>query len=160
MKRLTMRLTTSDLQNLKELSLEEHENFFKRNPHLKDAYHNSLAGICLCQGAASHYLNPNIGIKDFDIWHFYVANEKINFPYRAHKVIKSGYRGLSIDYLKRAIPRHLARSCRRNPKGAIMAYLTQKNTKTKRLLLKKAIVGLFPNSIFSSILWKGNYPKV
>ena len=63
-------LTINDLKKLKKLALKEHEEFFKRNPHLKSAYYNSLIGICLCQGAASHYLNPSVGIKDFDIWFF------------------------------------------------------------------------------------------
>jgi hypothetical protein len=58
-----------DLFHLKELALMEHKNFFIRNPHLKKSYSKELIGICLCQGAASHYLNPEIGIKDFGSWH-------------------------------------------------------------------------------------------
>lgn len=148
-------LTTDDLEQLKELALKEHKEFFKRNLHLKSAYYNSLIGICLCQGAASHYLNPNVGVKDFDIWHFYVENRGINFPYRAHKRIDGGYKGKSIDFLKRAISKDIHDSYSKNSGQVIMKYLLERNTNTKKLLLKKAIIGLFPNEIFGRVLWKG-----
>lgn len=152
------RLTMHDLEQLKELALKEHEEFFKRNPHLK-SYYNSLIGMCLCQGAASHYLNPTVGIKDFDIWHFYTANNSINFPYRAHKRINNGYKNKPIDFLKRAIPKHLYDSYRNYPEQIIMKYLLDRNNNTKKLLLEKAIIGLFPDKIadkiFGKVLWKG-----
>ena len=153
--RLFDRLTDYDLEKLKELALDEHENFFRRNPHLKVAYYYSLVGICLCQGAASHYLDPNVGIKDFDIWHFYVEHGSVKFPYRAHKRIEDGYKGKPIDFLKRAIPKDIHDSYFNDPEQAIMEYLFERNTKTKKLLLKKAIIGLFPNKIFGKVLWKG-----
>jgi len=106
-KRVYNPLGVDDLERLRELALEEHENFFERNPHLREAFYNSLIGICLCQGAASHYLNPTVGIKDFDIWHFYLESGKDNFPYRAHKRLKNGYKGKPIDFLKRSIPKYI-----------------------------------------------------
>jgi hypothetical protein len=152
--RLYDALTLDDLEQLKELALKEHKEFFKRNPNLKSAYYNSLIGICLCQGAASHYLNPDVGIKDFDIWHFYVENKEINFPYRAHKRIDRGYKSKSIDFLKRAIS-NIHSSYSEDSGQIIMEYLLERNTTTKELLLKKAIIGLFPNEIFGRVLWKG-----
>ncbi len=148
-------LSIKDLKRLKELALEEHKNFFERNPHLHKAYYNSLIGICLCQGAASYYLCPTIGIKDFDIWHFYLENEMVNFPYRAHKRIENGYKGKPIDFLKRAIPKYIYDSNLNSPERIIMDYLSKKNIKTKKLLLKKAIIGLYPDKIFNKVLCKG-----
>jgi len=148
-------LTVDDLKQLRELALEEHKQFFKRNPHLKNAYKGSLIAICLCQGAASHYVNSKVGVKDFDIWHFYVENEKVNFPYRAWKRIENGYRGKPIDFLKRAVPKKLFELHLNNPERIIIEYLSERNTKTKRMLLKKAVVGLFPDKIFDKILWRG-----
>lgn len=153
-KRLYITLTKRDFKQLRELSLKEHKDFFKRNPHLKSIYYNSLIGICLCQGAASHVLNHEVGIKDFDIWHFY-KDKSVKFPYRAHKRIEGGYKGKPVDFLKRAIPRHICNSYSNNPGKAIIEYLCEKNTKTKNLLLEKAIIGLFPNKIFGKILWRG-----
>jgi len=149
-------LTITDLKHLKGLALREHEAFFERNPHLKSAYHNWLIGICLCQGAASHYLNTKVGVKDFDIWHFYVETGHRNFPYRFRKTIENGYKGRPIDFLKRAIPKDTYDSSLRDPKQTIMKYLLERNTKSKRCLLRKAIIGLSPNTIFGRVLWKGD----
>ena len=154
-KRLFEPISKLDFKKLQRLALKEHEAFFKRNPRLRKAYHSSLIGIALCQGAASHYLNSNVGIKDFDIWHFYVENRSINFPYRAHKSIENGYKGKPIDFLKRAINRDLRNFYSNEPDKCIIEYLLQRNTKTKRFLLKKAVVGLFPDKIFGKVIWKG-----
>ena len=153
--RLYALLTKNDLEMLRRLALREHEDFFRRNPHLTSAYRNSLVGIFLCQGAASHYLNPKVGIKDFDIWHFYVENSITKFPYRAHKSFVSGYKGKPIDFLKRAIPKEICNSYSNDPKQIIIKYLLEKNTNTKRLLLKKAIIGLYPDETFDKVLWRG-----
>ena len=155
--RLYEPLTKHDIEQLKEIALKEHEKFFERNPRLKEAYYNSLIGICLCQGAASHYLNPEVGIKDFDIWHFYTENNTTRFSCRRPKKLKlpNGYRGKPIDFLKRAIPSDIYNSNFGSPGQIIMNYLFEKNTKTKTLLLKKAIIGLYPDEIFNKILWKG-----
>lgn len=148
-------LYISDLIELKKLALEENENFFKRNPHLREAYGDSLIGICLCQGAASHYLNQEVGIKDFDIWHFYLKNKNVYFPNRALKKLKNGYKGKRIDFLKRAIPRRIYDSNPDDPGQIIMEYMFEKNTETKKELLKKAIIGLYPDEIFAEVLWEG-----
>jgi hypothetical protein len=148
-------LTLDDLKQLKELALKEHEQFLKRNLHLEKAYRNSLIAICLCQGAASHYINPMIGVKDFDIWHFYVESEIIPFPYRAWKKVENGYKGKPIDFLKRAIPRRIYENHIDKPDQVVLEYLLARDTLTKKLLLKKAIIGLFPDGIFGKILWKG-----
>jgi len=148
-------LDINDLERLRKLALKEHEFFFERNPHLSKAYYNSLIGICLCQGAASHYLNPTVGIKDFDIWHFYLENEKVNFPYRAHKILENGYRSKPIDFLKRGIPKYINKLTPDDQGRIIINYLLERNTKTKGFLLKKAIIGLYPDKIFGKVLWKG-----
>lgn len=148
-------LSADDLEQLRELASKEHEQFFRRNSHLRRAYRNSLVVVCLCQGAASYYLNPRVGIKDFDIWHFYVENERINFPYSAQKRIKNGYKGKPVDFLKRAIPRGLFETYPNNPKLVILEFMLTRNTLTKKLLLKKAAIGLFPQEIFGKVPWKG-----
>lgn len=154
-KRIYTKLYKNDLKQLKNIALNEHNNFFKRNYHLKTAYKNSLIGICLCQGAASHYLNPSIGIKDFDIWYFYIKSRNTNFPYRAFKTIKDGYKGRYVNFLKRAIPKYIYNSYSSGPEQVIMKYLFERNTKTKILLLKKAVIGLYPDEIFGKVLWRG-----
>lgn len=152
-------LTEADLTQLRQLAHEEHEEFFRRNPRLGAFFRKSLIGICLCQGAASHYLHPAIGIKDFDIWHFYRENKDSSFPYRAHKSIEGGYRGKRIDFLKRAIPESTCEQYPGQPGRTILSYLHQRDTRTKAELLKKAIIGLWPSSILGETLWKGQQAK-
>ena len=156
--RLRRKLTLHDLKKLRELATKEHENFCERNSHLASAYGNSLIAICLCQGAASHYMNPKVGIKDFDIWHFYREDSRVPFPYRAHKRIEFGYENKPLDFLKRTIPRDIVNGSQR-PDNIIRTYLLQRNTFSKKLLLKKAVVGLFPDSIFGEIILEGEATK-
>lgn len=149
-------LNINDLKKLKKLALKENEDFFKRNPRLKSAYYNSLIGICLCQCAASHYLNPSVGIKDFDIWFFYVKDDSIYFQCRKHKRVKNAYKEKPIDFLRRVIPKYICNFTPNYPEKTIMEYLKVKNTKTKRELLKEAIIGLYPDNIFVKELWRGD----
>lgn len=148
-------LTESDLQPLREIALAEHAAFVVRNPHLGAVYADHLIGICLCQGAASHYLDPRIGVKDFDIWFFYLEDPRARIPHRARKRVSDGPKGRPIDFLRRAIPAPVAEHYAGEPAEAIMAYLLQRDTKTKRALLQKAVVGLAPDALFGRILWRG-----
>jgi hypothetical protein len=148
-------ITRDDLTNLRKLALKEHEDFFYRNPHLRSSYYDSLIGILPCQGAACHYLNLTTGVKDYDIWHFYVKNVDMYFPYRKHKRIENGYGGKPIDFLKRAISKGIFDTFQGQPEPTIMEYMFERNTKTKRKLLKKAMIGLHPDAIFAKVLWKG-----
>lgn len=157
--RLFEPISKLDLKELQRLALKEHETFFKRNPCLKKAYHSSLIGIALCQGAASHYINPNVGIKDFDIWLFYRKNQNINFWCRRRKSVENGYKCKRIDFLRGTINRDLCNFYPNEADKCIIEYLLQRNTKTKRFLLKKAIIGLFPNKIFGNVIWKGELSR-
>jgi len=153
--RLHASLAIEDLGRLRELALEEHEDFFKRNPRYQAAYHDALIGVCLCQGAASHFLNQSVGVKDFDVWHFYLEDEKQRFPHRAKKRSPQEHQGKPVDFMKRTIPQRDYGTYGGQAGQVIMAYLQREDTLTKKLLLEKAIVGLFPEEIFGEVLWKG-----
>ncbi|MGI0080860.1 MAG: hypothetical protein ACRECH_14710, partial [Nitrososphaerales archaeon] len=101
----------------------------------------------MCQGAATHYVKPAEypKLKDFDIWHFYVEVPSVRFPYRSHKRLQNGYLGRQVDFLKRAIPKAVADNYRGAPSRIIMEYLKQGDTETKRRLLKKVIICLYPD---------------
>jgi hypothetical protein len=146
------RLTTIDLRSLRRLGIEEGKAFLGRNPRLKTAYGSSLIAICLCQGAASHFLNPSVGVKDYDVWHFYAQNLRVPFPYRAH--YRSHYKGRRVDFLKRCIPKRIVNATTSAGKWVI-AYLMRRDTATKKRLLIKAVIGLHPKSIFGKVLWRG-----
>lgn len=153
--RLYDRLTKNDLEQLAARALAEQKDFFRRNACLQNAYGNSLIGIALCQGAASHYLNPKVGINDFDIWFFYRESKKTRFNCRRVKSIKNGYKGIKIDFLKKAIPEVLCGESVKNPDRCILKYLQSRHTTTSRFLLQKAIIGLYPRKMFNKIIWQG-----
>lgn len=155
MSRAYWALTNNDLKELSKLAIREHEDFFQRNPHLKAFFYNSLIAICLCQGAALHYIDCQTGIKDFDIWHFYQANPRSTFPYRALRSIEAGYKGIRIDFLKRAIPEQICRLSPNDPGQIILSFLRARDTQTKKELLEKAVVGLWPPKLLGEILWDG-----
>lgn len=150
-------ITRRDLRNLRDLALEEHDAFFRRNPHLEAGYRQALVAACLCQGAALHYLNPRSRLEDFDIWHFYWETRGKIFPYRAHA--KGEYRGKRVDFLKRGVRKEFRRFAG-NSGQVILEYLKRRDTRTKRELLKKATIGLFPHSIFGKMLWRGETVEV
>jgi len=147
-------LTLPDLRTLRDVAVNEHDSFIRRNPHLAKSYGNSLVAICLCQGAASHYLDPRIGIKDFDVWHFYLDDPKVPFPYRAHRRIDRGFKGKPLDFLKRSISRHRGLALA-ECHLLLLNYLLESDTQTKRMLLRKAVIGLYPQEIFDLVIWPG-----
>ncbi|MEK7078304.1 MAG: hypothetical protein AAB911_01920 [Patescibacteria group bacterium] len=153
-KRHNFRLTRDDLNGLKKIALQEHKNFFKRNrksKKLSKAYTSKLFCIALCQGAAIHYIDHKNGIKDFDVWLFYKKDDKVNFPDRSKKSIENGYRKIRIDFIKRSIPSHYFLKNKR-PDAVLLKFFSDRDPKRKNIL-KKAIIGLYPKSIFDTKIW-------
>lgn len=144
-------LTPNDLEELKKLAVKEHVEFFNRNPHLKSPFFNALIGICIYQYAASGCIYPELGVKAFDIWHFYRENGSINFPNRVHRINEDGYNGKRIDYLKRGIPRYICDLSPGQP-GRIISNYVQEQKEYKIKSQEKEIFGLWPESIFGKLL--------
>jgi hypothetical protein len=152
-------LTVEDLKWLRAFALQEHAAYFVRNPHLTDAYGYSLQCICLCQGAASHYLNTNVGVKDYDIWFFHTEHEFIRLNPRGRLTKnRPSYKGKPIDLIRRSVPKSICDAHTGSPQQIVMTYMRQRNTVTKRLFLKKAIIGLYPADVFATVLWPGTPP--
>ena len=163
--RLYLDITIEDLTHLRDLGLIEHEDFFARNDrrgkgYLRRAYYDELIAICLCQNAATQCIDPNHGFGDFDVWLFYQDSPDISFPYRAYpKTGKPQFKGTYVDFLKRSIPaKFTVRSD--NVSGAVVSYLTEQRTKTQKMLLCNAIVGLHPEEIFGMVVWGGKLGAV
>jgi hypothetical protein len=154
--RLYFNLAKKDLKWLAERAQKENEDFFIRNPRLKNSYCKSLIGIVLCQGAALHYIDKKNGINDFDIWLFYKESKKNKLIARRPFTDKKGYMGAKIDFMRRSIPAILCKKFINKPDRCILIYLRECNTDTKRFLLQKAGVGLYPKKVFSEVIWRGN----
>jgi len=158
-------ITIEDLKKLRNLALRERIKFFERNPRYREAYWNSLIGIALCQGAALHFIDYKTGVKDFDIWYFYIKSDQLEYPYRARKSVdskfdkfgthpvdaKKGYKGRRVDLMGRAID--IRRYNKSDPKGCVIEFLRIQKTKTAQELTKKAIIGLWPKAILGKVIW-------
>jgi len=134
-------------------AFKEHVRFIKNNEDFVSNYR--LEGFCLCQGCALHYLYPDekIGFKDVDVWFFYSylfkAYKVFPFRVRMHNKVSMRY---PLDYMKRVIPNNEV--INGNAEETIMEFLLKRDVNSKRLLLEKAIIGLYPKQIFMKVLWK------
>ena len=61
------KIKRTDLARLADLALGDLRGQFKRNPRSR-VYEKRLMLLCLCQGAAQHYVDGDRGVNDFDIW--------------------------------------------------------------------------------------------
>ncbi|MEW6110442.1 MAG: hypothetical protein AB1632_14955 [Nitrospirota bacterium] len=161
-------ITESDLRRLLELSRKDISEFFARNSRYKKEYENSELLVALCQGAALHYIDKKNGVKDFDIWYFY-PQKQITLPYRRRGVVDfgvskfgkrenmTGFAGRSVDVLMRSD----ASFNKGDPVACVQSYLTTAKTKTAKLLSQKAVIGLYPGSVFGKVLWNysSNQPR-
>jgi len=53
------------------------------------------------------------------------------------------------------LPRRISESYSNEADQIILDYFLERNTYTKKLLLKKAIIGLYPNKILGKVIWNG-----
>jgi hypothetical protein len=127
--------------------------------------------ITLCQGAANHYavckgwarsyydIN-RIGIKDFDIWFFFkkAENHHFNARWRQERDFEkskfgrspedSNYMGRRVDFLGRSIDFKNT-----SVKDSIVYWMRHGSGPSPYWLSKKAIIGLFPDEIFDTLIW-------
>lgn len=155
-----LQITKSDLNKLGEIAKQDRQEFFSRYPDRK------AKDLCtaLCQGAASHYVNGKNGVKDFDVWSFYLktAAEK-EYPPRRKKSKdfgkskygvraqdkKKGYLGRRVDLLGRSIQLLGRESMIR----ALQRYLAEGRTTTSKALSQKAVVLIEPKTALGKIIW-------
>ncbi len=152
--------TDKDLRKILTLAQGDIESFFNRNPLYKP-YSGKECLIALGQGGALHYIDKKNGVKDFDVWFFYPAIGGIVLPYRRRGVVDfgeskfgrhpddEGFKGRKIDVMMRS-DLHFNNG---QPEKCIQSYLTDCKSKTARVLAQKAMIGLYPEKLFSKILW-------
>jgi hypothetical protein len=163
MERSLEKITKYDLKRLLRLASRDMDMFFERNPLYSKPYKDKQLLIALCQGAALHYIDKKSGVKDFDVWFFY-PKKSIDLPYRRRGVVDFGvskfgrnpkmkkYEGRTIDVLMRSD----VNFNNKKPELAIYNYLIAKKSKTAKLLSQKAVIGLYPESVFGKVLWPKN----
>ena len=149
-----------DLRRLSDVALANLSGLFTRRPETAALYESRLLLLCLCQGAAEHFVRPGCGIKDFDVWAFYEAHPKGHFPWRRRGTADFGESrlgrhpddhylvGRRVDVLGRSIPR-----CdNQTPAMAIRAWLRSRQT-SARYIAKRPVVAIFPDGYCGQVIW-------
>ncbi len=151
-------MTRIDLLEMKRYGLEELERFTTQQGNGKySAYKRRLAAICLCQGAARHFLDGTKGVRDVDIWLFFLEHTTVKIPHRRN-MRSQGFRDFTnlgnkpVDFMKKMIPSTCWEGA--DIKQTIENYLCQSKTQTARELSKQPVIGLFPDHVFAKLLWK------
>lgn len=156
------RIERSDLLRLAALAAQVEAGLFARHPGGAGRYAGRLLCRALCQGAALHYLDGKNGVKDFDVWSFYVALGDGPFPYRWRGTADFGpsrfgrypgdppsYAGRRVDLLGRSLPVPPDA----DPAAVLRDYLSAARTESARALAAKAVILIAPEHAIGERVW-------
>ncbi|KAF2989748.1 hypothetical protein OGR47_04980 [Methylocystis sp. MJC1] len=153
----------ADLHRLADIAHARLEKAFVAHPPKRALYDGHLLVICLCQGAADHFLAPTAsdGVQDFDMWAFFrrrpgarLWNRK---PFTAdfgpsrfdrNPLDPPKYAGRRVDVLWRDIP------CEAGAVEAVTAYFRAPQTESARALRKRAAVVAWPSETAGFVIWR------
>ena len=152
-------ITKADLERLSIIAEYDRRDLFRRKPHLQ-IYRERLICVALCQGAALHYINGQAGVKDLDVWSFYVQHPTRHFPYRRRSEALFGdmrygpnpnpeFQNKTVDLIGRSIPTIASD----DPVAALRCYLTAARTSSARELARKAAVIVAPDHLLGIVAW-------
>lgn len=146
------------LHRLAEIAIGDLDDFFQRYPkHV--GYRDRLMVICLCQGAAGHFVHRDRGVKDFDVWAFFRKRQR-PFPSRRHAKRDFGpsrfgrhpndahRRGRGVDLFGRSIPCENGQ----DPHDCVREWLASGRT-SSRAIRKNPVVVIHPAEEVGSIIW-------
>jgi len=153
----------SDLDRLAEIALKRLNAALARQREKR-----RLLAVCLCQGAADHYVHRNTkrdpGVNDFDLWAFFERQPDSPFTNRRASTADFGvskfgrskferpkYIGRRVDVFWRSIS--IERS--ETPIGAVARYIATSPNQSPRHLRQKTGVVLWPKAARGKIAWVG-----
>lgn len=155
----------SDLRRLAAIAQARIEAAFVKHPQKRALYEGRLLGLCLCQGAADHFLAPDksAGVHDFDLWAFFAATPGVRLWNRKPFTADFGpskfgrsprdpakYAGRRVDVLWRDV----ATRPQEAPVDAIRRYFAEPRTASARALRLKAALLVWPEERAGEILWR------
>ena len=155
------RLGLDDLRRVAELALADLRGLYARRPQTGSLYANRLLALCLCQGAAEHFVRPGPGVKDFDVWAFYRAHPARAFPYRRRGTVDFGpsrfgrhpndvgFAGRRVDIIGRSI----SAKGKQDAFDAIRAWLRERPSTSAWHLSQRPVVVVYPEHGFGKVIW-------
>jgi hypothetical protein len=167
--RSSAKITDGDLRHLAELARADFDCFFRRCERWRP-YSSRLLLICLCQGAARHYVKPTRvldtdrkgGVNDFDVWGFFRDRFSDRpFPPRRHGRKDFGrskfgrtpgepqLTGRRVDIFGRSI--RLSRT--ESAIEAVRRYLSEAPTRSWWELQQSAVVVIWPDDLRGQVIW-------
>jgi hypothetical protein len=160
-------ITASDLGRLSVIAAEDRAKLFETRPE----YAGRLLCVALCQGAGLHFVDvargktPPNGVKDLDVWSFFLAIPGVTFPYRRSRHLDFGpskfgrwsrelpkfrhFAGRRVDLFMRDLPV----TADADPADALRSYLRARKTKTAKALVAKGLVLIDPPDRRGEIIW-------
>ena len=155
------RIDTDHLHRLAALADADLENLFNRRPQLK-THRDRCVLMCLCQGAAQHFVDGKNGIKDFDVWAFFRSQNSGAFPPRRRGTVDFGpspfgrdpdegqrFSGRRVDVMGRS----LEMIDDEGPVSAVQRYLTEGRTTSARLLAERPVIAIWPEALLGAVVW-------
>ena len=158
-----------DLRRLGAIALSDLAGLFARYPEKYGWCEEHLLLVCLCQGAAEHYVRSECGIKDFDVWVFYAQQPgRKPFPHRRHGYGRGdfgiskfgrnprdeGYSGRRVDVFGRSIRRIQGQ----RPEDAALRWVHGRSP-SPRHIAKNPIIGIYPAPYCGRVIWDPRVPR-
>lgn len=157
------RITPIDLARLAQIALDDFSDLCRRKENSR-RYADRLRLICLCQGAARHYVHGDRGVQDFDLWGFFEEVRGHPFPYRRRGTRDFGpskfgrnpddgdeFLGRRVDVIGRSI----RMPGNQTPIKAVQHYLGEARTKSASLLAERPVVVVWPGKYRGRVIWDG-----
>lgn len=154
-------LDARDLERLANLAIEDLRELFERRPETGRCYHDRLLMLCLCQGAAEHFVRHRHGVKDFDVWAFFAEHPARPFPHRrrgkkdfgpsrfGRHPADAGFAGRRVDILGRSIECTPGRTAT----ASVQAWLRSGRTMSARLIARRPVIVIHPAALRGVVLW-------
>ena len=155
------RITPDDLARLAQIVLDDFADLCQRKEYCR-RYADRLRLICLCQGAARHYVHHDRGVCDFDLWGFFEEVPGHPFPYRRRGEHDFGpskfgrnpddgdpFKGRRVDVIGRSI----RMSDDKTPTAAVQRYPREARTESAALLAERPVVVVWPGEDFGRVIW-------
>ena len=170
--RSSAKITDGDLRHLAKLARADFACFFRSYERWRP-YSSRLLLICLCQGAARHYVKPTRvldtdrkgGVNDFDVWCLFRHRLSDRpFPPRRHG--RKGFGGSKFGQTpgeQQLTGRRVdifGRSIRLSPSEsaieAVQRYLAEPPTRSWWELQQSAVVVIWPDDLRGQVIWSSD----